>query len=46
MAKVEQSRWILQGMTALVTGGTKDIGFVFHHHFPSHLSCVPSNQRK
>jgi hypothetical protein len=24
-----EGRWSLQGMTALVTGGTKGIGFVF-----------------
>lgn len=30
-------------MTALVTGGTKGIGFVFQHHFPSHLSCITRN---
>ena len=34
------SRWSLQGMTALVTGGTKGIGLAFS--FPLHLFIAHS----
>lgn len=29
-SSTRQQRWTLQGMTALVTGGTKGIGYLFN----------------
>lgn len=43
MAKADISpRWSLEGMTALVTGGTKGMGLAFSFNFLANL-CLQSN---